>query len=143
MLEAPAAACLSLILRERTLPEWELALRSVGSRCEVAMDISHELLTAQSASVSIVTGIPGVRSVDVGLREQDGAITDEIVLRALVSDLENVPPEIRTEISGIPITIIQRNPQVEWDLSRYPTLVGNTRRGDPPLATNRNSVNVG
>ncbi|MER9228280.1 hypothetical protein NKI39_22100 [Mesorhizobium sp. M0664] len=62
--------------------------------------------------------------MDVGLREQDGVIADEVVLRVLVSDLENVPPGIPTDISGIPITIVQRDPQIEADLARYPVVVG-------------------
>ncbi|MER9120818.1 hypothetical protein NKH93_30215 [Mesorhizobium sp. M0954] len=62
--------------------------------------------------------------MDVSLREQDGVIADEVVLRVLVSDLQNVPPGIPTDISGIPITIVQRDPQIEADLARYPVVVG-------------------
>ena len=88
------------------------------------MEISPELLAAQGALAPVVMAIPGVRGCDVGLREQDGVITDELVLRVLVSGLANIPPGIPDQISGIPVTIIQRNPQPEADLARHPTLVG-------------------
>jgi hypothetical protein len=88
------------------------------------MEIPPELLEAQNALVSMVMGIPGVRGVDVGLREDNGVITDEIILRVLVADLANIPPGIPPDISGIPVSIIERNPEVEVDLTRYSPLVG-------------------
>lgn len=88
------------------------------------MEIPPELLAAQSALVPIVMSIPGVRGVDVGLSTQDGVVSDQLVLRVFVSDLANVPPGIPTEISGIPVVIVQREPIADVDFARYPVLVG-------------------
>jgi hypothetical protein len=88
------------------------------------MEIPPEILAAQEILAPIVLVLPGVIGVDVGLREENGVIIDEIVLRVLVADLADIPPGIPAEVSGIPVTIVQRNPQLDADLARYPTLVG-------------------
>lgn len=88
------------------------------------MEIPPELLDAQNALILIVMGIPGVRGVDVGLREDNGVLTKEIILRVLVADLANIPPGIPTDISGFPASIIERNPEVEVDQRRFSPLVG-------------------
>jgi hypothetical protein len=90
------------------------------------VEIPEEMLAAQKELVPMVMGLPNVRGIDVGLREQDGVVTDEIVLRVLVADMANVPDGIPLVMpsSDIPITIIEFDPQVTADLNPYPTLVG-------------------
>lgn len=88
------------------------------------MEIPAGMLAAQAALVPIAMVIPGVRGVDVGLREVNGFPTEDLAIRVLVADINAVPPGIPTEMSGFPVVVVQRDPQPGIDRVRYSPVVG-------------------
>ena len=90
----------------------------------MTMDVPPEMVAALEDSSSLLLSIPGVTGVDIGFTELDGVPTDNIAIRVLVSDINNIPDGIPDTLGGFPVVILERNPLPQADLARREPLVG-------------------
>ena len=78
------------------------------------MDISPETLAAKDALAAVLEEalplLPGVLGVDIGFRQDGVDLTDEVVIRILVADANDVPPQLEQLIAGtpFPVAVVQR-----------------------------------
>lgn len=97
------------------------------------MDIPPELVAAKEAVEFGLLSLPGVVGVGLGAREENEEFFDELAVRILVEDLNQVPEGLPEDILGVPICVIERqyNPLVLPDLDRYNPLRGGIRIEKP------------
>ncbi|WP_437907423.1 IPT/TIG domain-containing protein [Sorangium sp. So ce327] len=88
------------------------------------MDIPPEMIAALESHRYEILNINGVLGIDIGFTEPGGVPTDDIAIRVLVPDLNNVPAGIPDELEGFPVVVIQRNVEFDQDLARYDPVQG-------------------
>ncbi|MEV0032390.1 trypsin-like peptidase domain-containing protein [Nocardia sp. NPDC050793] len=78
------------------------------------MDISPEMLAAKDALADALEPamafLPGVLGVDVGFRQEGVELTDEVVIRVLVSDETDIPFQLAQLMAGVgfPVAVVRR-----------------------------------
>lgn len=99
------------------------------------MDIPPDLVAAKNAVELGLLSLPGVVGVGLGAREENEEFFDELAVRILVEDINDVPAGLPGDILGVPICIIERqyNPMALPDLARYPQLRGGIRIEKPTM----------
>jgi hypothetical protein len=97
------------------------------------MDIPQALIDAKAVAEFGLLSLPGVVGVGLGAREENEQFFDELAVRVLVDDLNQVPAGLPEEILGVPICIIERryDPIAFPDDARYPQLRGGIRIEKP------------
>lgn len=97
------------------------------------MDIPPEVIQAKAAVEFGLLALPGVVGVGLGAREENEEFFDELAVRILVEDANQVPDGLPDEIAGVAICIIERQyePLSFPDASRYPQLRGGIRIEKP------------
>lgn len=94
------------------------------------MDVPEELLAAKdtlaAALSAVLPFLPGVRGVDVGLRQDGAELTDELVIRVLVADADAVPEGLADQVAGIgfPVAVVERELTPLLDDGPHDPLVG-------------------
>ncbi|MGW3381933.1 hypothetical protein ACWDCO_17310 [Streptomyces albogriseolus] len=94
------------------------------------MKIPLEMLAAKEALAETLERLmpimPGVIAVDVGLREDDVELTDELVIRVFVSNQENIPAILQPLLADtpFPIAVVERDFEPLGDSGRYRPVVG-------------------
>jgi hypothetical protein len=64
------------------------------------MDVPPEVLAAKNEIEVSLLSLPGVVGVGIGLREENGEIFDELAIRILVDDAEQISDGLPTELAG-------------------------------------------
>jgi hypothetical protein len=101
------------------------------------MEIPNELIEAKAAVELGLLSLPGVVGVGLGAREENEEFFDELALRILVEDANQVPAGLPDEIAGVAICIVERQyePIAFPDLARYPELRGGIKIEKPTQGT--------
>lgn len=105
------------------------------------MEVPQEMLDATDAlAAALQLALPTVRvlGVDVGLRQEGAEVTDELVIRVMVADIDQVPAALSDQIAdvGFPVAIVEREMTPLIDNAAHgPMLGGITIRAvhGPPL----------
>ncbi|GAB2975035.1 hypothetical protein [Saccharothrix stipae] len=97
------------------------------------MEIPEEVLDAVVEVELGLLMIPGVTGVGVGLREVDGEVFDDLAVRILVEDLDDLPAGLPDALAGVDVCLVQRSyePLAGSDLKRYPDLHGGIHITNP------------
>lgn len=93
------------------------------------MDARPDMIAALDNNRDQILSIDGVQGVDIGFTEPGGTPTGDLAIRVLVPDLSNPPAGIPETVGGFPVTIVQRNIQLEQDLGRYDPVQGGVSVG--------------
>ncbi|MFE7797535.1 trypsin-like peptidase domain-containing protein [Nocardia sp. NPDC057440] len=94
------------------------------------MDISPEMLAAKEALAAVLEGalpfLPGVVGVDIGYREEGLELTDDVVIRVLVRDLNDVPAALPGLLSPVEaaVTLVERDLDPLIDTAARNPLIG-------------------
>jgi hypothetical protein len=94
------------------------------------MDISPEMLTAKDVLAAVLGEalpfLPGVVGVDIGFRQDGVELTDEVVIRVLVTNENNVPSQLEalTSNNPFPVAIVQRQFTPLADNDTYDPVIG-------------------
>jgi hypothetical protein len=77
---------------------------------EVPQDMLDAKDTLAAALQVALPFLPGLQAVDVGLRNDGPELTDELVIRVMVADIEQVPAGLSDQIGdvGFPVAIVER-----------------------------------
>jgi hypothetical protein len=97
------------------------------------MDVPPEVLAAKNDVEVSLLSLPGVVGVGIGLREENGEIFDELAIRILVDDAEQIPDGLPTELAGTGVCVIETRiePCSIPDVARHDELLGGTRIVQP------------
>jgi hypothetical protein len=94
------------------------------------MEVPDEMLAAKDALAAALSAVlpflPGVQGVNVGLRQDGVELTDELVLRVLVTDTDAVPEGLDAQIAdaGFPVVVVEREMSPLLDDGVHDPLVG-------------------
>ncbi|MFI0234572.1 hypothetical protein [Streptomyces sp. NPDC017086] len=94
------------------------------------MDVSPEMLAAKDALATLLRQalpfLPGVAGVDIGFRQDGVELTDEVAIRVLVTDGDNVPSQLDalTADTPFPVTVVQRDFTPLADDTTYDPVIG-------------------
>lgn len=94
------------------------------------MDISPEMLAAKDVLAAVLGEalpfLPGVVGVDIGFRQDGVELTDEVVIRVLVTDENNVPGQLEalTADTPFPVAVVQRDFTSLADNAPYDPVIG-------------------
>src|SRR5947209_18325111 len=92
------------------------------------MDIPPELIDQVDPYASDLIALPGVTGVGIGMFEQDEELQeDQLAVRVLVADVNQVPDGIPTEIAGLTVCVVECPVEpllVAPDTARYSELKG-------------------
>ncbi|MEP9416160.1 MULTISPECIES: S1 family peptidase [unclassified Gordonia (in: high G+C Gram-positive bacteria)] len=94
------------------------------------MDVSQDMLDAKDALAAVLRGalpfLPGLLAVDVGLRTDDGELTDDLVIRVMVADIDRIPAGLDGLIAGagFPVSVVERELTPLLDTAPHDPLLG-------------------
>lgn len=94
------------------------------------MDVSPEMLASKDVLATVLGQalpfLPGVVGVDVGFRQDGVELTDEVVIRVLVTDDNNVPSQLEALTAGtlFPVAVVQRDFTPLADNATYSPVIG-------------------
>jgi hypothetical protein len=71
------------------------------------MDVPPEVLAAKNEAEMFLLSLPGVVGVGVGLREENEEVFDELAIRILVEDAEQIPDGLPSELAGVGVCVIE------------------------------------
>jgi hypothetical protein len=72
------------------------------------MDVPNEMVALKDQLWPTLFATPGVQGMDIGLRENDGNLGEELCFRVFVEDLSNVPEGLPTDFGGFSVQVLQR-----------------------------------
>jgi hypothetical protein len=100
------------------------------------MEIPNELIDAVQALAPGLIALDGVNSVGVGFRQDGDDVVEELAVRVLVADANDVPAEVPEEVDGVRVCKIESpvEPLVLPDTTRYTQLPGGAQIAQAPLA---------
>lgn len=99
------------------------------------MDIPDDLAQAVQAAQWDLLMLPGVTSVSIGLREENGEALDELAVRIGIRDASQQPGGLPEQLAGVPICVIENpiEPCGFPDDNRYKELLGGIEITNPAL----------
>lgn len=100
------------------------------------MDIPQELIDQVEAVAAELHALAGVTGVGIGMREEDEQFFDELAVRILVADLNDLPAGLPETVADLPVCIVEFpvEPLFAPDDKRYDELIGGIRAEQAPNA---------
>jgi hypothetical protein len=100
------------------------------------MDIPSELIDEVEAIAPGLIALAGINGVGVGFRQDGDSVFEELAVRVLVADANNVPPDVPEEVSGVSVCLIEApaEPLLLPDTTTYPVLRGGAQIEQAPFA---------
>jgi hypothetical protein len=101
------------------------------------MEIPDELVQLKASVEFGLLSLPGVIGVGLGFREENEEFFEELAVRVLVEDANQVPDGLPEDIGGVALNIVERryDPISFPDLDSYPQLRGGIKIEKPTRGT--------
>ena len=100
------------------------------------MEIPEDLVAELETSAFDLVGLSGVTGIGLGLREESEEFFDELAIRILVDDANDLPAGLPDQLAGLPVCVIEFpvEPLFGSDLTRYDSLIGGCQIEQAPKA---------
>jgi hypothetical protein len=102
-----------------------------GVAKDTTMQIPQSLIATMNVAQWGILAIPGVTGISIGMREQNGQISDEIAFRVMVADPSQIPAGLPETLAGVNICVVAGGvqPLALPDLTKYTKLGGGIKIG--------------
>src|SRR4051794_30576155 len=93
------------------------------------MDIPQDLIDQVEAVATELYGFAGITGVGIGMREEDEQFFDELAVRILVADFNDIPAGLPDTVGDLPVCVVEFpvEPLFGPDDQRYGELIGGIR----------------